>query len=226
MPIQIGGQEFTGFFGADFDANRLRALSHAERVEWLTFRFELILLTPFKKLVALDSGDCFVWLCVVNLLCGAVEALASFEFDGGDPMTAFSNFVEKYFSPDWTQHLNLDDFRPYRPATRSADHLYKYFRSGLEHSLAIEWGGLRHREDGAPENMLADGTLSYLFERTAVGTRKSLGIVPRELVADFYVAMEKFFQAAASWAAGTQEYEVFTARFEQVFLTCEAPPNP
>jgi hypothetical protein len=38
--------------------------------------------------------------------------------------------------------------------------------------------------------------------------------------------MEKFFQAAASWAAGTQEYEVFTSRFEQVFLTCEAPPNP
>lgn len=226
MPIEIEGQEFTGFFGADFDANRLRALTHAGRVEWLKYRFDLILLKPFKKLVAAESGDCFVWLCVINLLCGAVEALASFEFDGDDPMRAFSDFVEKYFGPDWTQTLNLDDFRPYRPARRSADHLYKYFRSGLEHSLAIEWGGLRHREDGAPEHRLSDGTVGYLFERTAVGTRKSLGIVPREFVTDFYRATEKFFKAAASWNGGTQEYEVFTARFEQVFLTCDAAPNP
>jgi hypothetical protein len=222
MPIEIEGQEFTGFFGADFDANRLRALSHAGRVEWLKFRFKLTFLTPFKKFVALESGDCFVWLCVVNLLCGAVEALASFEFGDRDPMTAFSNFVEKYFGPDWTQPLNLHDFRPYRRATRSADHLYKYFRGGLEHSLAIEWGGLRHREE-APEHKRPDGTLSYLFERTALGTQKSLGIVPRELVDDFYRAMDKFFQAAASWVAGSHEHQVFTARFEQVFLTCEGP---
>jgi hypothetical protein len=214
MSISIEGQHFSGFFGADFDANRLRALSYAGRVEWLRFRFGLVFLTPFKKLVALESGDCYVWLCVTNLLCGAVEALAAFEF-AGLPMLCFSQFVEKYFSPDWKVPLRLDDLTPSRsPATTAAQHLYKYFRCGLEHSFAIEWGGLRHRQDGAP---------SYLFERTAVEAQKSLGIVPRELVADFLAAVERFFQAAASWKRGTQEAERFNLRFEQVFLNCEAP---
>jgi len=161
VPIKIEDQNFTGFFGPDFDANRLRALSHGGRVEWLRFRFNLIFVKPFKGLVALDSDDCYVWLCVVNLLCGAVEALAGFEFSDRDPMLRFSRFVEKYFKPDWKQPLKLYDLKSYRsPATQPAEHLYKYFRCGLEHSLAIEWGGLRHREDGAP---------SYLHERNVVG---------------------------------------------------------
>ncbi len=214
MPIEIERQTFTGFFGADFDANKLRALSHVGRVEWLRFRFGLVFLTPFTKLIALESGDCYIWLCVTNLLCGAVEALAAFEF-GGLPMLRFSQFVEKYFSPDWKVALKLDDLIPAKsPATTPAHHFYKYFRCGLEHSFAIEWGGLRHRAEGAP---------SYLFERTALGAQKSLGIVPRELVADFLGAVEKFFEAAASWKPGTKEAEGFNLRFEQVFLTCEAP---
>jgi hypothetical protein len=214
MPVEIEGQTFSGFFGADFDANKLRALSYAGRVEWLHFRFELVFLTPFTKLVALESADCYIWLCVTNLLCGAVEALAAFEFSGL-PMLCFSQFVEKYFSPDWKKALRLDDLTPRRSsATTPAQHLYKYFRCGLEHSFAIEWGGLRHREDGAP---------TYLFERKAVGTQKSLGIVPRELVADFLAAVEKFFGTAAGWTPGTSEAERFNLRFEQVFLTCETP---
>jgi hypothetical protein len=134
MPTNIEGQDFTGFFGAGFDADKLRALSHAGRVQWLRFRFDLVLLSPFKGLMALDSGNCYVWLCAMNLLCGAVEALASFEA-AGDPMNRFLHFVEKYFRSDWKQRLELHDLRPYRPASAPADHLYKYFRSGLEHSL-------------------------------------------------------------------------------------------
>ncbi len=214
MPIEIEGQTFTGFFGAEFDANRLRALSHAGRVEWLRFRFNLVFLTPFTRLVGLESGDCYIWLCVTNLLCGAIEALTAFEF-GGLPMLCFSQFVEKYFIPDWKKPLKLEDLTPGRsPATTPAQHLYKYFRCGLEHSFAIEWGGLRHREGGAP---------SYLFERTAVGARTSLGIVPRELVDDFLTGVEKFFQTAAAWTPGSPEAERFSRRFEQVFLTCETP---
>lgn len=170
----------------------------------------------------MDSGECYVWLCVINLLCGAIEALASYEF-AGDTMTAFSRFVEKYFSSDWKQPLTLHDLRPYRPATRPAEHLYRYFRCGIEHSFAIEWGGLRHREDGVPLSRRADGTPMYLFERVAVGNQKSLGIVPREFVVDFYKAMEDFFRSAASWNVGAHEREQFNSRFEQVFLTCETP---
>ena len=97
MTIEIEGQSFTGFFGADFDANKLRALSYAGQVEWLRYRFSLIFLTPFQSFMALDNGNCFVWLCAMNLICGAVEALASFEFAGGG-MVPFSTFVEKYFA--------------------------------------------------------------------------------------------------------------------------------
>src|SRR6266404_9446939 len=209
MPIRIEGQDFTGFFGPGFDANKLRALSHVGRVEWLRFRFNLIFAKPFNGLVALDNGDCYVWLCLVNLLCGAVEALAGFEFPGRNPMLRFSNFVEKYFRPDWKQPLNLHDLKPYRnAATKPAEHLYKYFRCGLEHSLAIEWGGIRHRGEGAP---------SYLFERKAAGDHNSLGVVPRELVDDFLTGVERFFQAASSWDTGVQERNQFNRRFEEVF---------
>jgi hypothetical protein len=214
MAIRIEGQDFTGFFGSGFDADKLRTLSQIGRVAWLRFRFSLVFMTPFNRLVALDAADCYVWLCVTNLLCGAVEALAAFEF-AGLPMLCFSQFVEKYFSPAWGHALNLDDLTPGRsPATTPAQHLYKYFRCGLEHSLAIAWGGLRHREDGAP---------GYLFERTAVGAQKSLGVVPRELVTDFLAAVKKFFQTAEAWNPGTAKAVRFNRRFEQVFLTCETP---
>jgi len=41
MSVEIEGQVFTGFFGANFDADRLRALTHNGRIEWLKFRFNL-----------------------------------------------------------------------------------------------------------------------------------------------------------------------------------------
>ena len=123
----------------------------------------------------------------------------------------------------WRQQLNLHDLRPYRLTTSSADHLYKYFRCGLEHTLAIEWGGLRHRDEGIVTRQRSDGTYSYLFERTARGNEQSLGIIPRELVDDFYAAVQKFFESATSWNVGTQEHNNFNLRFEQIFLTCETP---
>jgi len=36
------------------------------------------LLDAIQKFVQLDGADCYVWLCVVSLLCTAVEALADF----------------------------------------------------------------------------------------------------------------------------------------------------
>jgi hypothetical protein len=216
MPTEIEGMQFTGFAG--HDVGKLVNLDYAGRVEWLKYRFGLVFLTPFRKFVELDSGDCYVWLCVVSLLCTAVEALAEFEFDGNG-MRRFSQFVEKYFSRDFVAGgLTLDDPRPTENgrATTPAEHLYKYFRCGLAHSLCIEWGGLLHREDNAP---------SYLFLRTPVEGQKSLGIVPRELVTDFLGAIKKFFEAAESWN-GTPQAERFSQRFARVFLQSCAPPAP
>lgn len=212
MPT-IEGMQFTGF--AALDAADLPRLSYAGRVDWLKYRFETFFLTPFKRFVALEN-ECYVWLCVVNLLCTAVEALADFEFDGTG-MQRFSEFVEKYFSPDYRNAgLRLDDPKPTRNsvAVTPAQHLYKYFRCGLAHSFCIEWGGLRHREEGVP---------SYLFEREPIPMQKSLGIVPRELVTDFLAAVENFFEQAASWKPGTPPAMNFSRHFEEVFLVCTSP---
>jgi len=213
MPTEIEGMPFVGFAG--IDGAYLPRLSYAGRVAWLKYRFELVFLTPFKRFVA-QEGEAYVWLCVVNLLCAAVEALADFEFDGNG-MQPFARFVEKYFSAEFrTSMLSLDDPKPRRnsTATTPAEHLYKYFRCGLAHSFCIEWGGLLHREDGAP---------SYLFEREPIPGQKSLGIVPRELVNDFLSGVDKFFQEAASWKPGTPTAKNFTRHFEETFLVCAAP---
>ncbi len=217
MPFEIQGMNFTGF--ARIDMDKLIQLDYAGRVNWLKHRFELVFLTPFRRLVALDGPDCYIWLCAVSLLCTAVEALADFEF-AGSGVQRFSAFIEKYLSSDFkSAGLHLDDPRPdkWQVAATPAQHLYKYFRCGLAHSFCIEWGGILHREDGAP---------NYLFERNPVGNLRSLGIVPRELVADFQGAVERFFGLALGWKLGTPEADNFNRQFEEVFLLCSRPPEP
>lgn len=217
MPVEIEGLVFSGFPGRD--SVNLRGLSYAGRVQWLKYRFELVFLTPFRELVRLEDADRYVWLCVVSLLCSAIEALASFEFQPGQ-RRPFVAFVEKYFSAAFTQStLRLHDPRPTGWTARTpAEHLYKYFRSGLAHSFCIEWGGILHREDGAPD---------YLFEaKTGHGLRRSLGVIPRELVADFETAVERFFQVLATPRRTHIAIQAFTRRFEVVFLAKTGPPLP
>jgi hypothetical protein len=36
-------------------------LDYDGRVAWFKFRFELVFLHPFARLVALESNDCYVW---------------------------------------------------------------------------------------------------------------------------------------------------------------------
>jgi len=155
----------------------------------------------------------------VNLLCSAVEALAKFEFPGNG-RKRFVAFVEEYFSAEFlAANLRLHDPNPTvgGPAIRSAEHLYKYFRSGLAHSFCIEWGGLLHREDGAP---------SYLFEAATGPGHKSLGIVPRELVADFGNAVRRFFELAETRDPAAPEILRFNDCFDKVFMAKTGPPIP
>jgi hypothetical protein len=213
LSIEIQGMQFSGFAG--IDKSNLPLLDYSGRVQWLRYRINLVFLTPFERIISLQD-DCYVWLCVTNLLCAAIEALADFEFDGSG-MQRFSQFVETYFCPEFRSHtLHLDDPKPNRtPATTPAEHLYRYFRCGLAHSFCIEWGGLLHREDGAS---------AYLFERDPIGNGQySLGIVPRELVADFTDAANRFFQNAETWVPGAQKAERFDERFREVFLLCATP---
>lgn len=104
------------------------------------------------------------------------------------------------------------------PAVTPAEHLYRYFRCDLAHSFCIEWFGLLHREDGAP---------TYLFEREPMADgRHSLGVVPRELVADFLRAVESFFQVAEAWQPGTAYANRFDRQFKEIFLLSTAAPAP
>jgi hypothetical protein len=86
--------------------------------------------------------------------------------------------------------LRFNDPRPTNtPATRPSEQLYRYFRSRLAHGFCVEWGGLLHREDQAP---------NYLSVRNPVGNLQSLVIASRDLIAEFEEALDDFFHIAAS----------------------------
>ena len=75
-PIEIAGTEFSGFPGHDFP--KLASLTFEGRVAWVDYRFEAFSLAAFERLVA-QENESYIWLCVVNLLTSAVDALAHFE---------------------------------------------------------------------------------------------------------------------------------------------------
>jgi hypothetical protein len=169
--------------------------------------------------VALEH-DSYIWLCAVHLLTSAVEAFSQFEFDDARGITRFSRFVERYFGPEFRAPIHLQEpiGAGHPPATTAAEHLYKYFRSGLAHSFCIEWGGLQHREEGAP---------AYLFEAVqGHGGERALGVVPRELAADFRRAIDSYFAALESRGPAEAEAAQFNKRFEEVYLNKERPPLP
>ena len=140
--------EFSGFPGRDSD--NLRRLDYAGRVEWFRYRFNLVFLTPFRRLVALEGPDCYVWLCVMELTGAAIHALANLAIGQGSDRAKFTAFLDAYLPTFGNVDLQLDDPRGRRPnelARTPADHFYKFFRSGLAHSFCIDWGGIQHREE-------------------------------------------------------------------------------
>ena len=208
---------FSGFPGRDFD--RLTGLNFQGRVQWVRYRFDNFFMDTFDRVVALEH-ESYVWLCVVNLLTSAVEALSQFEFADLRGMTRFSRFVERYFGPEFRGPMHLDETAAAgNPrAASAAEHLYKYFRSGLAHSFCIEWGGLQHREDGAP---------AYLFEAPqGHAGERALGVVPRELVADFKRAVDAYFAALQGRKPEEPEATQFNEHFREVYLNKTRPPLP
>lgn len=214
MAIDIGGITYHGMPGLDKD--NLFALDHVGRVTWLKYRFEMFFMDAFRSFAALDGEGTYIWLCAVNLLCTAVEALSSFESDlgPGRGMQEFTEFVGNHFPTFRAASFELDEpVRKSIPAKTPAEHLYRYFRSGLAHAFCIEWGGLLHREDGAS---------GYLSTRTSVDTLKSLVVAPRDLIAEFERAVEDFFTKAMNWTVGSPDFVCFNKRFNVVFMTCSA----
>jgi len=121
----------------------------------------------------------------------------------------FNQFFEAYFKRGSAYQLSA-----IRPKTEqsldcspSADHFYKYFRSGLAHSFAIEWGGVRHIGEGAP---------AYLYAAPQ-GYGACLGIDPHSFIAEFNEAMQQCFKELAGYAANSPEALRFGRRFMEVF---------
>jgi len=83
-------------------------LSFQGRISWVEYRYRTFFLDTFDRLVALED-ESYIWLCVVNLLTSAVDALAHFEFSDRSAMVRFSSFVERYFSPAFRVPMNLDE---------------------------------------------------------------------------------------------------------------------
>jgi hypothetical protein len=194
-------------------------LDFAGRIKWVRYRYEAFFLDTFNRVVAME-GDSYIWLCAVNLLTSATEAFSQFEFNDARGMTRFARFVERYFGSEFRATMTLQEpaGAAHAPATTAAEHLYKYFRSGLAHSFCIEWGGLQHREDGAP---------GYLFEAVqGHAGEHALGVVPRELVADFKRAIDSYFRTLEGRGLAEPEAVQFNARFEEVYLNKERPPLP
>lgn len=218
MPIEIEGSQFCGFPGRD--SPRLMGLTFQGRISWVEYRYQTFFLDTFDRLVALED-ESYIWLCVVNLLTSAVDALSHFEFSNNSGMERFASFVERYFSPAFRAPMNLDEpptAHHRHPARTSAEQFYRYFRSGLAHSFCIEWGGLQHREEaGTP----------YLFEaRQGHHGERALAIAPRELVDDFRQAATRYFAAIRARQPHEPEYIQFNARFEDVYHNKMAPPLP
>lgn len=222
MMMEIQGLEFSGFPGRDSD--NLRRLDYAGRVEWFRYRFKLVFLVPFRRLIELDGQECYVWLCVMELAGSAIHALANLAIGNGSDHAKFAAFLNTYLPVFAGANLQLDDPRAGRHneiARTPADHFYKYFRSGLAHSFCVEWGGIQHREEVpglGPE---------YLFRTTqGPGGEHGLGIVPREFVRDFENGCERVLTAFANAEPGSDIHRVFERTFERVFLGKMRAPLP
>jgi hypothetical protein len=220
MPVNIEGQEFTGFPGFDV---RLHMLSYEGRVHWLRYRFELVFLTPFRQILQMEAVDCYIWLCVVSLISAAAQALSGFVYARGTDAERFSMFLRTYLpSGAFNAPMEFDDPRADRhPSRTSAAQFYKFFRNGLAHSFCIEWGGLQHRQE------VPGAGPSYLFEaHQGPAGERSLGVIPRELVQDFLAGVERFFTTVEAFAIGGQERAIFNRCFERVFMAKARRPLP
>ncbi len=221
MEMVIQGLEFSGFPGRDSD--NLRRLDYAGRVEWFRFRFDLVFLTPFRRLVELEGPDCYVWLCVTTLCGAAIHALANLTIGRGSDPEKFTVFLDRYLPAFSRANFELNDPRGRGNdiARTHAEHFYKFFRNGLAHAFCIDWGGLQHRAE--IPNIGPD----YLFQTTqGFHNEHGLGVVPREFVHDFENACERVLVAFATAQSGDQIHEAFDRTFNRVFLEKARAPLP
>ena len=199
MP-EIEGTDFSLFW--DVDRERLKGLSFPGRSEWLKLRVQETLLKPLDALVAVEKTT-FVWLAITELLCAGIESLGGFygrNRTKSDP-EPFCRFVHAFMSADFSKQAKNTQGKNWT----YCEHLQKYFRSGLDHGFAIEWGGIWHSGE--------DGTTGYL---RAAGDGKGIAIDPRILLDDFRQAVDKYFAQLCQEGENSTVGKDFQNRFENL----------
>jgi hypothetical protein len=200
----IQGEEFSLFW--DIDRIKLKVLPFTGRVEWLQKRVEQVLLNPLKVLEKAET-NAFVWLATTELVCAGIESLAGFYGDGRhgpDPhpnLRPFCRFVYKFMSSNFALRAQSANGESWT----YCQHLQEYFRGGLDHGFAIEWGGLWH--DGE------DGTRGYL---RPASDGKGIAIDPRKLLTDFCQAVDGYFSKLLREGENSITGENFQNRFNRI----------
>lgn len=201
----IEGVEFELFW--DKDRGKLKSLSFEGRAKWLRQRVEMLLIEPLTVLEKAATPTTFVWLAVTELICAGIESLAGFYGDGRhdpDPhpnLRPFCRFVYKFMSSNFALKAQSANGETWT----YCQHLQEYFRGGLDHGFAIEWGGLWH--DGE------DGTHGYL---RLAGDGKGIAIDPRALLKDFCEATNEYFSKLLRDGENSITGENFQKRFNRI----------
>jgi hypothetical protein len=203
--ITIEGYEYTLFW--DLDRDKLSGLSFSGRLRWLRERIDLVLLKPIDVIVSAEE-QVYAWMAVTELVCAGIDALAGFYGDGRHgadvraDVSPFCRFVDAFMSDDFSSRKAPD---AKDKEWTYCQHLQKYFRDGLTHGFAIEWGGLKH----AGENGLA----GYL--RPASDGR-GIAICPRSLLEDFRHAVEIYFDKLVREGKDSLIGQNFSKRFDGI----------
>jgi len=180
---EIQGRNFTLFW--DLDRDRLAELPFAGRVVWLRARITETLLNPLAVLENAD-GAAFVWLATTELVCAGIEALGGFYGGGKDGRnTPFCRFVDAFMHGDFSKRA-LDRNGKERSY---CEHLQEYFRNGLDHGFAVEWGRLWKADDPSAPGYLRPNP-----------SGEGIAVCPYMLLADFREAVERYFERLLSTA--------------------------
>jgi hypothetical protein len=104
-PVRIDGKDWMLF--KDYDKPNYSYLSSNGKVEYLEKRVQLVLLDPLNEIkqdVLTKKTNEYHWLCVVTLICCAIEATGGYLIGKDSKLAkrkgingkAFRNFVQNY----------------------------------------------------------------------------------------------------------------------------------
>jgi hypothetical protein len=196
---QIENEEFTLFW--DLDRDKLAAVSFLGRAAWLRARITMVLLVPLDALEK-AGGSASSWLATTELVCAGIVALGQFYGGGKNGRnTPFCRFVDAFMHGDFSKRA-LD----HNGNARSyCEHLQQYFRNGLDHGFAVEWGRLWMANEPDASGYLRPNP-----------SGDGIAVCPQMLLEDFREAVDKYFARLLREGENSLMGRSFGERFENI----------